>query len=837
MSSKTPLFLEILAWCGLLAMGIYSAYDIDFSLAHATLFSDTNTIWELQTDAPLYNRVGLFVLDIAANIFSFSDFNNPNFYFLSNIIALVFSIAGLLLLRTALGKTTGRWVVILLLAYTHFQCLMGFHLNLSTTILCLGAALWVLMKSIEKPSVLRQIVFGLVLGILFTTSPISWPLAIGILLFALIEIKTRKQLILPIILSLAIISLLLPEWWLSSGSVSSNVRFFYGGETFSSNTLPFTAKIYWVFAFFPLPLLALLILGITGKGLFKQKGGFGFLVLALASLLGLAFSSIDGKDDVALLSVFGLLLTAALAKFTSVFLNGKTIWWSVGILIIVVALSPSIRSTNPYYASPPILGLQKAESSLNDETDFLLTEPYKVIQLTQLGLEKDQVLAHNYPVSLPNFSGNGLKQIPFHRRLQVEYNTGIFSNLFFSPIQKKTPSFPPSNSTQTYSRNGRTHTISMDQDTAGIMGLQALKFGQYGLAIAKLKSARKLHPKNEIIPLLLGKAQYALASWEDALTSTEIALAYNPGYPDALCLKAEILLKQNLELEAFILLEKCQELAPTYDRAFWVMGNHVLQKADYDRAQQLLKKVVALKGPMANRSEKQLHFINTVSKDFETSTSFAEQIDLILTNTENPSEQLVAYGNALKSWIDLDTSHAYLLQAYGMINMYLQDFETAISSFDASLSSNPNLAQTRTFLSQAHVNAGAFYFEQDSFSQAIFHFNYALDYSPGDEQASMNAAITLTEMAKIARNENVDEAIAYLTQAVELANYAEAHMELGDIAESRNDEQSTEIAFYRAHLINDKLRKPILELLKIYRGRGDKMKVDIYEKRLKVANE
>lgn len=837
MSPKAFPLLEILVWCGLLAMGIYAANDVDFSLAHATLFSDAGAIWESQTDAPLYNRFGLFLLSGLASVFSVSDFHNPSFYFLSNILTLIFSITGLLLLRTALGKSAGRWMVILLLSYTHLQCLMGFHLAVGVAIFSFGVAFWTIKRTIERPSAFSQIGLGMALATLCATSTLSWTLALGLLMFALIKTQTKKRLILPFIALVASVAVLLPEWWLNSTNDSESTRFFYLGESFYADVLPLSANYYWAFAFFPLPILALLLLGFVTKGSFNLKKHLSFLILPIISLGGLLFSSISEKSELAIFSVFGLLLLVVVAKFVSTFMEGKPLWWSLGTLAVVIGLSPSVRSTNPIYSSQPIIGLQDERSFLENETDFLLTEPYKAILKAQEETQDGQVLAHNYPTELPKTKGLNLKQLPFHRRLQAEYTKGVFTSLVFSPIQKRTPSFPPTNSVQTYSRNGHTHTVSMNQDTSGVMGLQALKFGQYGLAISKLKLARKLHPSHEIIPLLLGKTQFALASWEDALTSAEIALAYNPEYPDALCLKAEILLKQNLELDAFTLLEKCQELAPTYDRAFWVLGDHLLQKADYARAKPLLEKVVALNGPMASRSKQQLEFMSKISGDFETSSSFSQQIDFIVANSENPPRDLAAYRDILASWIDLDTNHAYLLQAHGMTNMYLQDFESAISSFDASLSSNPNLAQTRTFLAQAHVNAGAFYFEQDSFSQAIYHFNYALDYSPDDKQASMNAAITLTEMAKLARNENVDEAIAYLTQAAELANHAEAHLELGDIAKSRNDEQSAEIAFYRAHLINDKLRKPILELLKIYKSRGDKMKVDIYEKRLKIANE
>lgn len=837
--AKIDLVLAILAGILITGLLLFGATKHPFTLAHHELWKSITHLADLKVHTT-YNKPMLWVLQGFASLFGWYDANASGFYALSNALSSIYAVVGFVILGLVHRKQ--QWFILLpLLALCYpFIVLLGFHYQLSSLWMFFALCYYTSYRLARVTSAKNAIWWSISVGLLLSSHHAAWVFSLPLIAITIWHLQSRalvkKHAIRLIAPGLVVALGSLPEvfYGFPQSFTTFFATFHFNGKAYSGTDVPFMAKLQWMWQMAPLIGIALFaILALFNA--FKQGLSFHKKeLLWLLPLFCLPLIPLQLKGDLALWTFLPVILFLLAIRSLAFFSHSM----GIALMVIVGVLQVLLPRSLPLYASSTLKENTNSKVLLiKQEGDYLQHQAYSFL-LKSLKSSPSEQWATNLATPVP-FSvdqGGSLRHVRYNQRQWARYSQIMVSRDALIADQKTNPAFGKDPLIERENQENLLMHYSMSRDTVGELGRSLLQQERYGEAIVAFKRSGEANPYHEGLALLLARAQFQLALWDDALINLESALASDPYFPEALCLKAEILLKQNRQDDALAALQHCWYFHPRFGKAYWVLGNHHLHNGKLDKATEYLQLCSSLPGSMKSTAQKQLALIEELGQSLANEAYFAQKIQPLL-NNQNPKAALLGYQAQLQQWQELDTANAQIHHAQGMILMYLQRFTQAIEHFSNALACNPNLLQTREFLSQAYVNQGAIYFEQDSFAQAIYHFNYALDYNPDDEQAMQNAAITLTEMAKLALDNNQDEALAYLNQAIVKWNYAPAHMLMGQIAQETGDETGAKIAFTRAHKIDDQWAPPLRELIDIYQKENDQTLVNIYQKRLKHARE
>ncbi|MCB0736336.1 MAG: hypothetical protein KDC92_02400 [Bacteroidetes bacterium] len=820
-----PLVSVALA-ASLVVLLFYSAGTYHYTLAHQHLFEQSQAATSNGYNFLLNGLLGLF-----AKAFGVSNFSNLNFYQLSNYISATLSCIGVAFIWRSVSKNR---VLILALLLGWFQLVLsaGFHYQMASALLVLGLIFWLIKLANKSQKWL--IATGIAIGWFCSIHPLFWVISVGIWVLILSNkpVVTLKIKAFSVLLSYAAFVLFSKGHFYPMYEYEPS-RFFLFGETVLSGKFNYwrTAHLY----LFRSPVIGITLATVL---LIAQVSRLNKLLIPIAILFATPiFFQPYIKADLTLMALpllcFGLGIMMVL-HWQNFQVNRQWKWILVVVFIFNQIPTPDKLS---YFEPNIIYEPSKAETYRNEEFDYLAHHHFQEIdKQVQLASRSDGKVVHDFEGKLPFKENNIEKTISYEQHLWHNYKIGVFSLGALSPREKLMPSLNMQNVVDVDQIQQHQNIITILKDTAANQGVFSFRIGELDNALKHLKMGVINHPEHEGVAYLLAKCQYHFSFWDNALTSLEAALAFNPEFAEALCLKGEILLKKGEEEKALELLQASRKLSVNFNRSHWALGNYYLRLYNLDSASFYLQKVATERGPLQTTAQNQLEFIQLAVKDNYKEGYFKQKFNQILAS-QDPKSELVSFQKTMEYWSELDTANAQLFHAKGMAAMYLQDYGVAIESFNQSLACNPNLADSRQYLSQAYVNLGAEYFALDSFGLAQLQFSYALDNDPQNEQALRNSAIALTEMAKLAKPFNIDEAIAYLNQAISRYNYVPALVELGKIAIEKNDIQSAQIAFTRAHQIDKKARAPLEALIKISQQYGDQNKVNHYKSLLKNVDE
>jgi len=128
-------------------------------------------------------------------------------------------------------------------------------------------------------------------------------------------------------------------------------------------------------------------------------------------------------------------------------------------------------------------------------------------------------------------------------------------------------------------------------------------------------------------------------------------------------------------------------------------------------------------------------------------------------------------------------------------------------------------------------------YQQDSLEQAIFHFKYALDYSPENINARQNLSVGYVDLAGQKIEENDLEGAYKLIRAAIYydRDNADAFNQMGNLKMIVNQPDSAEIAYNQAFMLDNTNIQALEQLIELETGRNDANKLKILKDRLKQA--
>ena len=332
------------------------------------------------------------------------------------------------------------------------------------------------------------------------------------------------------------------------------------------------------------------------------------------------------------------------------------------------------------------------------------------------------------------------------------WELGVFALSYLHPSQRTSQAYPNKKpvATEKYQRVILAHTTHRANpfDSA----YTHFYAREYGEAISAFKDLQDRYSDHPALWVGLTKSQFQFHQWDDALKSSELGLILNPRSLELLCLKGQVLQKQNRVVKAQSLWRQCTAIDSTYAKAHWLIGDHFLRRNSLDSALMHFSK--ALNGPVhvTSRTQKSIVVLDSLQNKPYFSGGIAQyfirQLDAL--GSENPinTVEIQRIMDRIKHFVDLDSTNAPLLSHLGVGHMMLGQFNLAADAFERGVSINPNYIQLRQYLSIARTNLGARKFKADSFDMAIYNFKYALDYDPENQSAKNNLSSTYLEVGE-----------------------------------------------------------------------------------------
>jgi len=215
---------------------------------------------------------------------------------------------------------------------------------------------------------------------------------------------------------------------------------------------------------------------------------------------------------------------------------------------------------------------------------------------------------------------------------------------------------------------------------------------------------------DEVVWLNLGICQLARHAHEHALRSIDRALAINPGYPEALLNRSNVLQDLGRIDEALTSLDRAIAIAPDY------------VDAHYNRSNLLLQNLGDVAGALAGYDK-----VLALAPDFSMAHS---NRGAALERLGRYQEALVAYDHAVLRDPGLAQAH----NNRGMVLQVLERFDDALASFDRAIAVRPDYAE-------AYSNRGNLFKDMNRFDSAIASFDRALDLAPDFAAVHWNKAL------------------------------------------------------------------------------------------------
>ena len=251
-------------------------------------------------------------------------------------------------------------------------------------------------------------------------------------------------------------------------------------------------------------------------------------------------------------------------------------------------------------------------------------------------------------------------------------------------------------------------------DALNFLGVIALQFGDFQIAIKIINKAIDVIPNSAILFNNLGIAQKNLEYFDKAITSFEKAIHIKPDYAEAHSNRGNTL--QNLQQleEAIISYDKAIHIKPDYAEALYNRGNAL------QNLQQLEEAVISY--------DKAIHI----------KPDYAEALynrGNALQNLQQSEEAIISYDKA----IHIKPDYAEAFSNRGFALQKLNKMAMAIHSFDQAININPNYAE-------AHYNRGCVLQIVEKYDECVASFNKAISLNPENYEAYYNLGLALLEL-------------------------------------------------------------------------------------------
>ena len=301
-------------------------------------------------------------------------------------------------------------------------------------------------------------------------------------------------------------------------------------------------------------------------------------------------------------------------------------------------------------------------------------------------------------------------------------------------------------------------------DLWNLIGVGALKIGNFKESINAFKKAIKIRPNNAVPYNNMGLTFKKLGKLEEALSAYKKATSLMPNYAEAYNNMGNTLKSLGKLEEALSAYKKATSLMPNYAQAYNNAGTVLERMGDLNQSQESYQKAISI-NPNLERAYNNL--------------------GVVLWHQGELEKAVETYKKVLKI-------NPHYLEVYNNLGLALSDLgkvDQALEAYDKVLEVDPNNAEVLNNRGNALSNNG-------KLEQAINTYEKAVSLNPNYFEALNNMGIALQDQGKL------DEAIEVYNKAISIKpDYAEAHRNLSKINKySLDDPQFAQVQ----DLLNDK---------------------------------
>ncbi|MGB0430360.1 MAG: tetratricopeptide repeat protein, partial [Bacteroidia bacterium] len=692
-----------------------------------------------------------------------SPVNHNNFQIYSYLSAAFLGLSCWLLFAVVAKLKGSKAIVIsvvVLLTQVNFLWWGVIALNLSIS--TLGAVLFVVLitHTIEKVW-LNFLGFFTAFFLLLGGSILAWALLPALLLAAFLKKKNRVAVPIALVLACGVIYLVNTNLFYNFTMYFQNAKngvFALNGIIYRGKELGFAYGFWALIRNFNLALILLALLATFALKRIKMLGslvlipfvGLG-LVLVLPLLAGISgISAFLVMPPLVVLSIYGYEFISQ--KFDKIALP-------ITLILIVVLGFKGITAWfgfSPYQYYQSLFPFEsKGVAIAEGEGEYLNMAGLNLLNSVVGKATKGDTIATNF---YHNSAKEGVTFVggDFLKRDLKNYANSVFVRLGLPSDLQKSNVFPPKNVIDKKVVNGFTLAIHTKPNKSVKKAFKLYNDNKLGESIVEFKALTDTFSNEPILYYGLARAQFDFNVWDDALSTALVGEQINPYDYKLKTLIGEVYRKQNKNKKAIKYFNKSTLIYKAYGRNHWMMGEYYLRLDSLEKAKGYFINAKYCPEPMAYRAEKSLQLIDSLQKvdKFKIGLApyFINRINSFVEINDTSILRLKRLIKQMDFYIDLDSTNAQLRAHQGVGYMMLQNFTKAAIKFEKALEINPNYPQIRQYMIIARSNWGASMMAKDSLDEAIFHFRYALDYSPDDENLKANLSVAYNQIADRAFN-------------------------------------------------------------------------------------
>ena len=248
-------------------------------------------------------------------------------------------------------------------------------------------------------------------------------------------------------------------------------------------------------------------------------------------------------------------------------------------------------------------------------------------------------------------------------------------------------------------------------DALNFLGVIALQFGDFQIAIKIINEAIDIMPNSAILFNNLGIAQKNLDYFDKAINSFDKAIQIKPDYAEAHSNRGNTL--QNLQQleEAVISYDKAIHIKPDYAEALFNRVNALQNLQQLEQALKSYDKAIHVKPNYAEAFSNRGFTLQKLNKMASAIDSFDKAINI------NPNYAEAHYNR-------------------GCVLQIVEKYDECVASFNKAISLNPQYCE-------AYYNLGLALLELKAFDAAISNFDKVISINPGFLNAYIDKSLVL----------------------------------------------------------------------------------------------